>query len=544
MNTYGLPHSKSFIVYIYNSNFTSMKKKLLYVSFILSIGIHVSAQDKINWYNNGRPGMETEKAYKMLKKKKAKDVIVAVLDSGVDVEHEDLQGQIWVNQDEVAGNGVDDDLNGYIDDVNGWNFLGNAKGENIHHASMEKARYFNFLAEKYEGLDRANLRELEQNEYDVYQELMNDLETERSQYEEYLVQINEVYKLMEVCPTLIAEALGKTNYTFEELEKWEPTSDELYQAQRVVLGMLSGELTNEALENYEKEYRDKLETTLNPSYNDRALIGDDPTNFGDKFYGNNNVEGPDALHGTHVAGIIGAKRKNKLGGDGVASAVKIMSVRVVPDGDENDKDVALGIRYAVDNGAQVINMSFGKAYSPYQQEVYDALAYADSKGVLVIHAAGNDSKNIDVESNFPTSMYDFQDAKLNHYITVGASSDMKAPNLVAYFSNVGSQSVDVFAPGTEIYSTVPNNAYESLQGTSMAAPMVAGAAAFLKSYFPEIPMVEIGNILVNHGVSYADVMQVNPSTETEEKFQSMCRSGNVVNLVEAVKACQKYVAQK
>jgi len=521
-----------------------MKKKLLCVSFILSIGINISAQDKINWYNNSRPGMETEKAYKMLKKKKTKEVIVAVLDSGVDVEHEDLQGQIWVNAREIAGNGVDDDRNGYVDDIHGWNFLGNAKGENIHHASMEKARYFNFLAEKYEGLDRANLRSIEQDEFDVYQELLNDLETERSQYEDYLLQIKEVYKLMEVCPTMIADALGKSNYTYEELEQWEPTSDELYQAQRVVLGMLSGELTDNALANYEKEYSEKLETTLNPNYNDRALIGDDPSNFNDKFYGNNNVEGPDALHGTHVAGIIGAKRKNKLGGDGVATAVKIMSVRVVPDGDEHDKDVALGIRYAVDNGAQVINMSFGKAYSPYQKEVYEALAYADEKGVLIIHAAGNDAKNIDVEPNFPTSRYDFQDVKLSHYITVGASSDMKAPNLVAYFSNVGAESVDVFAPGTEIYSTVPNNLYESLQGTSMAAPMVAGAAAFLKSYFPEIPMVEIGKILVNNGVSYANVMEINPSTETEEPFNSVCKSGNVVNLVEAVKACQKYVSKK
>ncbi|MFK7786854.1 MAG: S8 family serine peptidase, partial [Crocinitomicaceae bacterium] len=230
----------------------------------------------------------------------------------------------------------------------------------------------------------------------------------------------------------------------------------------------------------------------------------------------------------------------------------------VPDGDEFDKDIALAIRYAVDNGASVINMSFGKAYSPHQKEVYDAFAYADSKGVLCIHAAGNDNADIDVAPNYPTSMYSFQSKKLDHFLTIGSSTkDLKmkvqVPSedgesmvkkklglLPSTFSNYGQTGVDVFAPGSEIYNAVPQSSYQELQGTSMACPMVSGVAALLKSYFPEMTMKEIKDVILSSSKSYAGTMQVRPGTQADEvDFAKLSVTGGVVDVLAAVKACLK-----
>jgi subtilisin family serine protease len=287
-----------------------------------------------------------------------------------------------------------------------------------------------------------------------------------------------------------------------------------------------------------------LKYNLNPDYDDRSLIGDNAEDINDTKYGNNNYEGPDALHGTHVSGIIAAVRGNGKGGDGVASNARIMSLRAVPNGDEHDKDVALAIRYAVNNGAQVINMSFGKSYSPNAKWVYDALKYADSMGVLVIHAAGNDNANVDETPNFPTSKYDFQNEQLNHYLTIGASTYDSKGALAADFSNYGKTMVDVFAPGYEIYNTVPNNEYQNLQGTSMAAPMVAGVAAMLKGYFPKLSMLDVKNAIMSSAASYKGTKQAQPGTNDMVDFGEMSIAGGVVNVKNAVVLCKKLEKQK
>jgi len=446
---------------------------------ILAVKPEILAQPipgTLNWYNGEGAGMQTDKAYKLLKKKKSKTVIVAVVDSGVDIEHEDLQGKIWTNSKEIAGNGIDDDKNGFIDDVHGWNFLGNANGKNVDAARLEKTRILAKLQDKYNGIDPQTIAYDE--EFSLFQQVQSDVESQLANFQEY------------------EAALGTGQYDAET----------------------------------ETYIKDQLYYNLNVEFDDRSIIGDNPDDFTDTKYGNSNVEGPDALHGTHVAGIIGAIRGNNKGGDGVANDVLIMPVRVVPNGDEQDKDVALGIRYAVDNGAQVINMSFGKDYSPHQQEVYEAFAYADSKGVLLVHAAGNDSKDVDYEPNFPTSLYSFQEAPLDHFITIGASTKNKE-ELMASFSNFGQTRVDVFAPGFEIYNSVPQSEYKNLQGTSMAAPMVAGVAAMLKSYFPDLSMKEIKDIIVSTAVKY-------------DSLSSACVSGGVVNVYTAVNACLKLEKSK
>ena len=455
-------------------------KRMLTVLF-MSFSVFSIAQPiegTLNWYNQEGQGMYTEKAYKYLKKKKSQTVIVGVIDSGVDIEHEDLKGQIWVNEDEIPNNGIDDDNNGYIDDVHGWNFLGNAKGEHVNEARLEKTRILAQLKDKYDGIDPNSIAQDE--EYKLYLQVKEEVAADRAQFEQYMDMIDQLPK----------------------------------EAQDYI--------------------RSQMDYNLNVDFDDRSLIGDDPDDFTDTNYGNNDVEGPDALHGTHVSGIIGALRGNGLGGDGVAENVKIMSLRAVPNGDEFDKDIALAVRYAVDNGAMVINMSFGKAYSPHQKEVYEAFKYADSKGVLLIHAAGNDAKDIDVEPNYPTSMYSFQTEPLDHFVTIGASTKNKGEEMVASFSNYGAKGVDVFAPGFEIYNTIPQSEYRNLQGTSMAAPMVAGAAAMLKSYFPKLSMKEIKEVLYSTSVKYPKV----------DGFAEKSVTGGVINIYNAAKACKKLAKKK
>lgn len=460
-----------------------MKRNSLKVAiFILFLGFGQLTQAQsipgtLNWYNGEGVGMYTNKAYKMLKKKKSSEVVVAVIDSGVDIEHEDLKGKIWVNTKEIPNNKIDDDKNGYVDDVHGWNFLGNSKGENMNEARLEKTRILAKLSPKYDGINPQEIKS--DAEYELYLEVLAAVEADRANFEPYMDMLNK--------------------------------------------GLLDAETA--------KYINDQMNFNLNPNYDDRALIGDNPEDLNDRNYGNPDVEGPDALHGTHVAGIIAANRTNTIGVEGVAENVKIMSVRTVPNGDEHDKDVALAIRYAVDNGAKVINMSFGKGYSPKAQWVYDAMAYADSKGVLLVHAAGNDAKDVDVEPNFPTEKYDFQTTELTHILTVGASTRNDDESIIAGFSNFGKNQVDVFAPGFEIYNTVPQSTYMNLQGTSMAAPMVAGMAAMLSSYYPTLTMAQIRESIMK-------------SVVVKKPLVDRCNTGGIVNVVKAVKYCNKLEKSK
>lgn len=542
-------------------------------------------KDVLNWYNGKGTGMQTEKAYKKLKKRETKTVIVAIIDSGVDIEHEDLKGKIWVNTDEIPNNGIDDDNNGYVDDVHGWNFLGNKSGENANSMRLERTRMIAKMYDKYNGVDPSTLSASEKEEFAMYEKMTIELEEEATYYSRAAQYFGMISGMIDESPNMMNEVMGKKDATQKEVEdrmkslekeiasleksyekdkdpatmkKIEETVNNFEQLE-FVLSVMTGELSKETMDERAKMFQGMVETHHNIDFDGRAIIGDDPDDFTDTDYGNNDVEGPDALHGTHVGGIVGAIRGNDLGGDGVANDVLLMSLRAVPDGDEYDKDIALAIRYAVDNGASIINMSFGKSYSPHQKEVYEAFAYADSKGVLCIHAAGNDNADVDATPNFPTSMYSFQSKKLDHFITIGSSTkDLKkkvsieAPtekdptkmkkvklgHLPSSFSNYGQTSVDVFAPGSEIYNSVPQSDYKELQGTSMACPMVAGVAAMLKSYFPDMTMKEIKDVILSSSTSYAGTMQVTPGTSSEEiDFGKLSVTGGVVNVYSAVKAC-------
>lgn len=512
--------------------------------YLFGAGITVFAQDVdkavLNWYNAKTPGMNTEAAYKMVKKQTPKTVVVGVIDSGVDIEHEDLKGQIWVNEDEIPGNGIDDDKNGYIDDVHGWNFLGTSNNENLEYVRI----YRNGKA-RFEGKTTADISAADKADFALWEECRDKMlkETEESKQElEGLQMLKD--QLIPMLPTLVKGALGKESYTEKDLLKWKPKDDNAKQIRGLALMVETGQLSNERLDEGLKQYQDRLAYHLNPDFNGRTPVGDNPDDFSQQRYGNNDVEGADALHGTHVSGIIGAVRGNGIGGDGVAAPVKIMSLRAVPNGDEYDKDIALAIRYAVDNGASVINMSFGKSYSPHQKEVYEAMKYAESKGVLLVHAAGNDAANLDKDPNFPAVRYAFQTEDLKNLLTIGASTRDAKGHLAASFSNYGGASVDVFAPGFEIYNTVPDNKYRELEGTSMAAPMVSGVAAFLKAYFPELSMFEIRDIILKSATPMGTTQQELPGTEDMVLFSQMSRSGSVVNLQNAVKMAQAMSVNK
>lgn len=522
-----------------------MKKRILTLSLalfsagVMNIIYGQKTEEIKNWYNGPTPGMNTEKAYSALKKQQSTTVIVAVIDSGIDIEHKDLQGKIWTNEDEIPNNGIDDDNNGYIDDIHGWSFLGSPNGSNQEYARLEKTRICADLHAKFKDKSEAEISAADKADYAKYKELVKSIEAERQENLSALEQYTQLGEMFPMLKARLVEKLGP-NFTEKDVNAWKAESPQDLQLKQLGTYIANGQLSEEAI----KEGIDHLSATanyqLNMEYNDRQFIGDNPDDFNDIHYGNNDVEGPEASHGTHVGGIIGAVRHNELGGDGVAENIRLMSLRAVPNGDEQDKDVALAIRYAVDNGASVINMSFGKAYSKHQKEVYEAFAYADSKGVLLVHAAGNDGVNLDENPNFPTNEYSFQTKPLDMYLCVGASTRDKK-NLAAPFSNFSSRQVNIFAPGFEIYNTVPQSDYKTLQGTSMAAPMVTGVAALLKSYFPTLSMREIKDIMLASAKKYKGTMIPSPGTGSSVDFGTLSTSGGVIDVAAAVKMCQAKV---
>jgi peptidase S8 and S53, subtilisin, kexin, sedolisin len=470
----------------------------------------------------GYPGISLQKAYDILKGRKSEKVIVGVIDSGIDINHEDLKSVIWTNPKEIPGNGIDDDKNGYVDDIHGWNFLGDIAEENLEFVRIIKS---------------GNTSNPD------YQRALEKYEQEVKDANESLEYYGQLEQAIVKADQFIKNKLGKSTYTIEDLQNIAASASDRESQDAVRLtGFLidrfgSVEEGKTELSEGKKHYETKLKFHLNKDANFRAVLKDNPNDINDRSYGNNNVIGPvleGSLHGTHVAGIIGAVRNNGIGMDGVADNVAIMAVRAVPDGDENDKDVALAIRYAVDNGAKVINTSFGKAFSPNKQWVYDAIKYAASKDVLIVNAAGNDSKNIDVKLTFPDDNVNGVEY-VDNMITIGALNYDYSEKLIADFSNYGKNNVDIFSPGVKIYSTVPGNKYKFLQGTSMASPEVAGIAALIRSYFPKLKASEVKQILMESGVvPYVSQVIVGEEQKDRIPFSNASKSGRIVNAYNAV----------
>ena len=484
------------------------------------------------------PGMSVEKAYKFLEGKKGETVVVAVIDSGIDIEHEDLKDVLWTNPKEIPGNKIDDDKNGYVDDVYGWNFLGGNGVDAPEQLEITRltAKYnARFEGKKLEDISEADKADFEQ--YQVYLKAYEAASGRHFKTMERLVQIGDNF-------SAVKKFVGKESLTLEDLQAIKTDDTDLQAKIGDLLGLFGRGLDEKAyLEFYEGQKRNK---SYDFNFNGREIVGDNPEDITDTNYGNEFVIGSTEIesHGTHVAGIILATRNNGIGLDGVANNAKLMSVRAVPDGDERDKDVALAIRYAVDNGAKVVNMSFGKSWSPNPEWVFDAIKYAEKHDVLLVHAAGNDAKDIDVKGNWPNDSADKVVEIADNVLTIGAMGSSYDEKIPASFTNYGQKNVDVYAPGVQIYSTVPQNKYARYNGTSMASPEVAGVAALVRSYYPELSASQVKHIIMNSGVEVDMEVLVPGAKGKKAKFSELSISGRVANAYNALVMADKMVNGK
>jgi cell wall-associated protease len=542
-----------------------MRSIKLFVCTIVLIAINLSLfaqgtsakQDLPNgWHlmdkqQDGYYGISLGKAYEFLKTKnlKSKTIVVAVIDSGIDTLHEDLKDILWTNPKEIPGNGIDDDHNGYVDDVHGWNFIGGKNGQNVSDDSGEDPRVYYAFKEKFEapGFDPASLTGDDAENYKMWVKAKKRLMGSDNNAVD-LVLLKRVLTATVMSDSVIQNAMGKKEYTGNELDTFEVATPDAKRAKEILMFSFREnkimEVSNKAFLNDFNEYVNIQEKKAEakekaPEETRKKIVQDNENDINDKYYGNNDIMAGEPLHGTHVSGIIAAERNNGKGMDGIADNVRIMMVRAVPGGDEHDKDIALAIRYAVDNGAKVINMSFGKDLSPEKKWVDDAVKYAESKNVLLVHAAGNDAADVDTTDNFPSAEYKDQKGKATNWITVGASSDPSAEtdfkSYTASFSNYGKKEVDVFAPGTKIYSTLPGgNNYGTEQGTSMAAPVVTGVAALIMEYYPTLTAQQV-KYCIEKSATQIPVKVKKPGSDDFVNLTDISTSGGVINAYGAVK---------
>jgi subtilisin family serine protease len=542
----------------------TQKISLFFAGLLVLISFSVSAQTNINlkgWHladlqDDGFYGISLNKAYGLLQGKKPQPVIVAVIDSGIDTTHEDLKNILWTNTKEIPGNGIDDDGNGYVDDIHGWNFLGNKNGVNLKKDIDERSRLYYRYKSMFFGktLNVDSLNDTEKWIYSQWLKAAGQMNLSADEQME-LALLDITRKAFQKHEQVIRQEMNKDVFTSDEVEKFQPSTAKGKQAKMgyitclKIFGADQGDATNTAIISDLNEFIDGKKQTIEekksqPEDYRGEVINDNYLDFNDRYYGNGDVMGPSPLHGTHVSGIIAAERDNNIGIQGIAGNVQIMMIRAIPDGDEYDKDIALAIRYAVDNGAKVINMSFGKSFSPEKRWVDEAVEYAASKDVLLVHAAGNESHNVDSIDNFPN--YDLKEyhAKASNFITVGSSGDPHIGDgkMVADFSNYGKQVVDIFAPGLKIYATLPGgNQYGFEQGTSMSAPIVTGIAALIRSYFPNLSATQVKNIIEKSAVHLSDstLNITTPNTSNKTALGELCATAGLVNAYNAVKLAEE-----
>ena len=492
------------------------------------------------------PGIGATRTYaELLKDLVPTPVVVAVIDSGIDTAHVDLKPVLWRNRGEIAGNGIDDDKNGYIDDVHGWNFLGGKDGRNINAETLEMTRIVAAGRKRFAGTTAKTVKPADKVDYVLYQKAEKVYKARLAEETERAGQVEGMAGPIADMVAKMKQALGTDKLDTTALRNARPEDPNLKRAIAGMLDMMRQTGASDAdallkeLEAGIKQERSLLDNSLNLSFDPRAdIIKDNPNDLTDRNYGNNDLHGPDPMHGTHVAGIIAAVRDNQLGVQGIAAdPVSIMVVRAVPDGDERDKDIANAIRYAVDNGAQIINMSFGKEFSPQRAAVEAAYKYAAAKNVLLVHAAGNENHNLDLADNYPASFY-LNNTTVPNLLTVGASGPKDNAALPANFSNYSKKGVDVFAPGVGIFNTLPGSTYGNESGTSMASPVTAGVAAVLKSYFPKLTAADLKRIIMQSAQVHHTKVAV-PGSDKQVDFSTLSVSGGVVDMYEAVKLAQK-----
>jgi subtilisin family serine protease len=480
-------------------------------------------------------GASVDRAYRELLQGKTprKTIVVAIIDSGVDTAHIDLHANLWTNPGEVAGNGRDDDNNGYVDDVHGWDFIGGPGNQDVGKDTYEVTRMFVRCNAGGPPPPQATCDDVKK-----------AFAQKRGEAEQQLAEITQMDAAVDNIVRILKRETGSDSLTAARVQAVKPNfRQDVAQAQQMYMQLAANDITPAMVKDEVKRLKGELEFGLNPAYDPRKIVGDRYEDATERKYGNNDVVGPDASHGTGVAGIIGALRDNNQGVEGIASAVKLMVIRTVPDGDERDKDVANAIRYAVDNGANVINMSFGKAFSPYKGVVDDAVRYADEKGVLMVHAAGNDGADLETEHSYPNRFY-LSGGSAKNWIEVGASTWKATTDLAAEYSNYGKTKVDLFAPGSDIRSTAPGNTYEAASGTSFSSPVVAGISALIMSHYPSLTAADVKKVLMESVTPLQDVTVSKPGADAKVRFGDLSVSGGVINAYNALKLAAQIAATR
>tara|TARA_B110000902_G_scaffold94938_1_gene112398 strand:- start:271 stop:1947 length:1677 start_codon:yes stop_codon:yes gene_type:complete len=543
MNIKGAVLTIFFILSISYSYCQNNKKNPL-KSKVISKTKHLSNQELQNWHhkdyeNDTIPGISLDKLYEsgLLYEHKGNEIIVAVIDTKLDIDHIDLKEQIWKNKNEIADNGIDDDKNGFIDDKNGWNFLGNSNGKYLKYQSSEVVRIIKKYQQIFKIKDSTDIAKDELPKYKLYLKAKKEYNNSINEIKSSILYFEEWINKYPLALKSIQKITKKEDFSIEDLDNiLNYSKDSIVNVYAEFLkSAKQKDRTTELYKHYIKWYSNMLETTLNLNYNERDIIGDDPNDITDSIYGNNIVSGKVPFnHSIVVSGVIGANRTNGLGAMGFSENIKIMPIVMVASGDEHDKDIALAIRYAVDNGAKVINMSWGKKFSLNQNWVLEAIKYAESKNVLLVHGAGNDGVNTDNNTYFPNDY--LNDLELvDNFIVVGANSYKLSANLIASFSNYGKKTVDVFAPGVKIYTTKENNNFTFSRGTSLAAPMVSGLAGLLWSYFPNLSTKELKKIIMESGTSFEVPVTIidEKNTKKEVPFTQLSKSGKIINAYNA-----------
>lgn len=522
---------------------------LLYVCVLC-----VSAQTPLDWHLRSLGpdsiwGAGIEKAYQMLDGKKAKKKVrVAVISRGFDMEHEDLVDVLWTNKKEKPGNGSDDDKNGYIDDVHGWNFLGTKDGRDVIYTSEAISREFDKIRARFEELDaKGRSRTLaEKDEYMQYLNLARESKIE-GMYMSTILAKNIAKGMEEINQKLHEAYPNDSDFTYEQFLKIVPAPETLdslndiaYNVNMLIWGFSQKQMWSDRYktrydnaQSYEKQYQDLKARQKD----ERGMIGDNMNDINDAQYGNANLLTGNPSVGTGLAGVIAAKRGNDIGIDGIADNAELMLIRAVPEGDGYDKDIAVAIRYAIKNGADIILIATHKKVAEDKDIVRLALEEAEQEDILIVHAVGESPRDIDNNPTYPSGLKE-DGSYYNNFINVAASN---VNGLPLSLSNYGKKNVDLFAPGVDVYSCDAGDNYFKLTGTNASAAVVTGVAALIKSRFPKLTASQIKEIIVStatnaptEGVFYPFVSEASNETPKTAQYSDLCRSGGIIDAAAAV----------
>ena len=533
---------------------------LLYTCSLFAWG-----QDTKFWHwkdleKDGVHGVSLLKAQQLITDLKLKPtpIIIAVLDGGIDTSHQFIRPYLWNNPKEIPGNQMDDDKNGYIDDTHGWNFLGNASGQNINKAADEKSRVYHRYKNEFKQaiIDSSNWDQKKKLRFKIWQQAAAEI-VFTDEDADNLAFIKMAKNAVVKMGNILIKEIEDSNFTAEKLEPYQPigkiTADTKISYLRTLqaLGVDKTSGYQSILEDLNEYISGKEQSAISldtePEDLRKNIIHDQYQDLSDQYYGNNNIMGPNAKHGTHVAGLAAGITDTVSTKSSFNNPIQIMGLRVVPDGDEYDKDIALGIRYAVNNGAKVINMSFGKSFSPEQAWVDSAIRYAASKDVLIIHSAGNESYDLNIKSVYPSPYSNIFKDRASNMITVGASSDpVIAESILTDFSNFGNQIVDLLSPGNKIFSTLPNQNFGFLNGTSMSAPILSHIAGLIRAYFPKLTAIEVKEIMLQSCWKPKDENSLFPIPQKDQskKMNEIAAEGGIINAALCIQNAANYSSRK